>query len=266
VVAGLLLAAAALLASGPARAEPKGGSRRFDFTRDTFAYTNDLYWTYDAAPHDVAAGPPHGASRDPHAPVEFGQRCITVVRTARQFFLAARFSAEGEVLGEADYRARVRAVLAFDPRDTEPAAEPIVFPGFADLRSFSRAYEPLLKEEQGGRAASYLQRGNWRMILPFWRRHRRATADTLLDRLAHGVLPIVRVVNFPVIDVNHALLVFGADAGADEIRFRAYDPNDADHPVSLLFDRANDRFALPRTAYFAGGSVNVYEIFDGPFF
>lgn len=257
VVAALLLAAAGLLDAGRASADP--GTRRFDFAHDTFAYTNDLYWRYDGA--DARAAEPARSG-----PVEFGQRCIGLVRSARQFFRAARFSADADPVSEEEYRARVRAVLRSDPRADAPASAPVLIPGYPDLRSFSRAHERLLKQELGGRIDSYLQRGNWRMILPFFRRGQRSTAETLLERLRRGSLPVVRVVNFPVIDINHALLVFAAEPGPGRIRFLAYDPNDADRPVALDFDRASARFRLSPTAYFAGGSVNVYEIFSGPFF
>jgi hypothetical protein len=258
-LACLALAVAGLLAAARAVAEPAARAlRRFDFARDTFAYANDLYWSYEPQPDGVAARPRSG-------PVEFGQRCVGLVRSARQFFHAARFSA-GRPLSEAEYRERVRAVLASDPRSDAPAAAPIVIPGFADLRGFSRAHERLLKEELGGPAASYLQRGNWRMILPFSRSGQRSTVEALQGRLAGGGLPVVRVVNFPVIDINHALLVFDADSRGGEIRFRAYDPNDVERPVVLVFDRASARFRFPRTPYFAGGPVNLYEIFTGAFF
>jgi hypothetical protein len=247
--ASLALVAAALIASARAGADP--APRSFDFARDTFSFTNDLYWSYDAPPRS--------------GPVEFGQRCVSVVRSVRQFFHGARFTGAGPA-SEAEYRALVRAVLATDPRDEAPAAAPIRIPGFADLRSFSRAHERLLKEELGGSAASYLQRGNWRMILPFSRQDQRATAEALEARLAHGGLPVLRAVNFPVIDINHAVLVFDAEPGVGEIRFRAYDPNDTERPVVLVFDRASGSFRFPHTAYFAGGAVNVYEIFTGPFF
>jgi hypothetical protein len=256
----LLLVVASLLAAGAACGDPNEvAPRGFDFARDTFAYTNDLYWSYEPRPGDAV-------TRVSRAPVEFGQRCISIVRAARQFFHAARFSADAPALSEEEYRERVRAVLGSDPRIEGSAETPTVIPGYPDLRSFSRAHERLLKQELGGRISSYLQRGNWRMILPFTRWHERSTAEALLDHLARGGLPLVRVVNFPVIDINHALLVFDAEPRPGEIRFLAYDPNDVERPVALVFDRASARFRFPRTAYFAGGPVNVYEIFTGVFF
>jgi hypothetical protein len=253
VVAGLLLAAAGLLDSGRACADP--GGRRFDFARDTFAYANDLYWRYDAAAAPARNGP-----------VEFGQRCISLVRSARQFFQTARFSPGAEPLSEAEYRERVRTVLRSNPRVDGPARTPIPTPGYPDLRSFSRAHERLLEQELGGPIGSYLQRGNWRMIPPFSRSEQRSTAEALLSHLARGGLPVVRIVNFPVIDINHALLVSDAEPGPREIRFLAYDPNDVERPVALVFDRASARFRFPRTPYFPGGPVNAYEIFTGVFF
>jgi hypothetical protein len=247
-----------LVSSGCTGAGPVApGGRPFDFARDTFAYTNDLYWSYDG---DA------GATRARAEPVEFGQRCVNVVRAARQFFYAARFTGGTELADEEEYRARVRAVLATDPRAQAAVAAQVAIPGYADLRSFSRAHERLLKQELGSSAESYLQRGNWRMILPFSRRSQRYTADELLAHLARGGLPAVRIVNFPVIDINHSVLVYDAQLGSETIRFEAYDPNDVERPVALVFDRASARFRFPHTAYFGGGPVNVYEIFTGLFF
>jgi hypothetical protein len=62
------------------------------------------------------------------------------------------------------------------------------------------------------------------------------------------------------------VLVFHAEPTPSEIRFHAYDPNDVERPVVLVFDRASASFRFPGTAYFAGGPVNVYEIFTGVFF
>ena len=189
-----------------------------------------------------------------------------MTRATRQFLYAARFAPDAPPVSEAEYRARVRTVLESDPRREGPSAPPVTIPGYSDLRSFSRAFEGILKHETAGVAAAYLQRGNWRMIFPFAPRQQRATARELVDDLARGHPPIVHLVNFPSIDINHSLLVFEAEETPLEIRFLAYDPNDASQPVQLVFDRATATFQLGRTEYFAGGPVKVYEIYDGFFF
>jgi len=155
-------ALAALLCACATPALDGSGGRRFDFSRDTFAYINELYWYYD-----LAAGPRAMATRHRDEPIEYGQRCIVLTRAARLFFRVAHFDRDAPKVSEAEYRERVRAVLASNPRDERPASEPVAIPGYADLRSFSRDHDALLKQEIGGRLAAYLQRGNWRLIFPF---------------------------------------------------------------------------------------------------
>ena len=111
-----------------------------------------------------------------------------------------------------------------------------------------------------------MQRGNWRMILPFTRGGQENVADSLRERAAAGCLPIVHIATFPALTINHALMVFGCAASPEALEFQAYDPNVCDRPVALLFHRKRRRFQFPRTHYFAGGQVNAYEIYRGIFF
>jgi hypothetical protein len=135
--------------------------------------------------------------------------------------------------------------------ETDPRAELLsgtpYDPGFADLRAFSRAHEALLKELMGGFFATYFQRGNWRLVLPFLPSQQRATARELLGQIERGRPPIVHVVTFPRIDINHALLLFEAEETPLGLRFGAYDPNQPGHPVSLVFDRSRAGFLFPQT-------------------
>jgi hypothetical protein len=101
------------------------------------------------------------------------------------------------------------------------------------------------------------------MLFPFTSGQQQRTAASLLEALARGHPPIVHVLNFPIIDVNHALLVLRADATRNGVEFESYDPNQPNRSVPLSFDRARSTFFLGPTPYFAGGSVKVYEIFDG---
>jgi hypothetical protein len=139
----------------------------------------------------------------------------------------------------------------------------VVIPGFANLREFSSHHEELLKNNTRGRWRSYLQRGNWRMIFPFSPEHQRTTAEALLASLAEGHPPIVHVLRFPRITINHTLLIHGARSTATEIHFFAYDPNQPDRTLLLHYDREQATFLFPRTRYFLGGRVSAYEIYDG---
>jgi hypothetical protein len=104
------------------------------------------------------------------------------------------------------------------------------------------------------------------MIFPFTRGHQAATAERLRERLAAGWPPIVHVLRFPKITLNHMIVVYAADETPAEVRFLAYDPNDAERPVVLAYDRVARAFTYPRTPYFPGGPVSAYEIYDGPLY
>jgi len=231
--------------------------RGFDLERDVFDHPNQLYWEYE---FDEKSGEQVGRPRD--EPVEFGQRCMTMARGVRQFHRAARFEPDLPRVSEAEYRALVRRVFATGLREEDPD-ERIAIPGYADLRSFSREHEQLVKSETPGGWRSYVQRGNWRMFFAFFDFQQRATARELLLEIDREELPIVRVVRFPKITVNHALLLYAAEKTATQIRFFAYDPNHLEGPLELVFDRGSASFVLPRRNYFQGGYVKVYEAYHG---
>jgi hypothetical protein len=238
---------------------------RFDPARDVFSYANELIWDYGgddrgAPPEDRRRAGPREEHRN--GPV-FGQRCMEMARQARQFFHGARFDPSLPRVSEEAYASRVERILGMDARRDTPASERITIPGFASLREFSREYETLLKQHSGSRWRSYFQRGNWRMLFPFTRGHQRRTADALVHSIERGRPPIVHVMNFPWIDVNHATLLYRAVATADEIRFEGYDPNTPDMPLELRYEQENARFVLAETPYFAGGPVRTYEIYHG---
>lgn len=230
----------------------------FEFSRDTFAFPNELLWSYE---FDAATGTMRTQKREPEP--EFVLRCFAVTRAVRQFHDCAIFHPGEPRLDAQAYRKLVRRILKCDPRAPPGHHDPIAVPGYSDLREFSSHYESLLKRELGGAWRSYFQRGNWRMVFPFSRRHQDRTAEQMLVSLREGRLPIVHLVRFPRITINHGLLVYNASENGETIRFTAYDPNDAASPVRLDFDRVSRTFYFPANSYFVGGRVNVYEIYRG---
>ncbi len=239
---------------------PPAQPAEFVFDRDTLAFANELFWNYR---FDDLTGEVHRSSHGRE--VTFGNRCNPMARAIRQFHYAARFDPSLPPLAEEETRERVAQVLASDPRRTAPSAERVLFPGYAGLREFSREHEGLLKEQLGGRRESFLQRGNVRMIFPFLPDGQRETASALLASVREGRPAIVRLVRFPSIAINHTVLIYDAEETPREIRFRAFDPNHPEAPTPLLFQRARASFVFPRTAYFAGGPVDAYEIYEGIF-
>ncbi len=253
-----VLAAVALLL-GPTPSRGAGARERgFDFARDVFDFANELVWIYEAAPDGDLATRPRPGALNTH-------RCTAMARGARLFFEHARFEPEAEPLGESGYLERVERLMEIDPRE-RGRVEPVAIPGYANLRDFSRAHPRVVLAGLGGAWRSYLQRGNWRMVFPFAPRQLRATAKELVEDLERGELPIVRLVIFPDRRINHTVLLFGVESDPVRIRFHVYDPNDSLVPTELVFDRASAGFSFPVRDYFAGGEVDVYEVYDGLLF
>ena len=244
----------------------------FDFHRDTFAFANETKWRYSV---DPVTGRQKSTPRVPEP--DYTLHCFAMARSARQFWLHARFEPELPVADEATYLKLIREVVSrrvpatcgrrpdqSNPTDGDcksPAR--VVIPGYTGLREFSAAWEPLLKAGCGGVWRSYFQRGNWRMVLPFTRGHQQAEAARLVSRLHHGALPIVHLLRFPQLTINHTLLLFATHEASEAIEFHAYDPNVPERPVTLKYDRATRTFTLPPLHYFVGGRVDVYEIYRG---
>jgi hypothetical protein len=233
--------------------------RPFDFHGDTFAYANELEWDYRT---DFRTGTTTTSSRDVEP--SYSRHCIVMARTARQFFQFARFEPKAPLADDETYRALVHGVISRSPSETLPERERIVIPGFANLRQFSTVKERLLKAEIGGWAGSYFQLGNWRMVFPFSRGHQEDTAHAMLGEVRTHRPPIVHLVRFPRITINHGVVVYGAKESAGEIRFDVYDPNEPEEPTVLVYDKGSRSFSFPPNRYFGGGPLDVYEIFrDG---
>lgn len=228
--------------------------RSFDFSRDTFAFANELLWEYRL---DPVARRMEFRKREPRP--DYAHRCFVLTRAARQFLYHATFDPMKPVADDGTYRRLIRQVLAGNPR--VPADRPVVIPGFASLREFSRAKEPMLKSTCGGAWRSYVLRSHWRMLFPISRRHQEQTANRLVLEVKNRFSPIIHLVRFPALTINHGMIVFRAAESEQKIEFAAYDPNLPDEPAPLTFDRVTRTFSLPANTYWAGGELNVIEIF-----
>lgn len=232
--------------------------RRFQFDRDTFAFANELVWEYR---RDPATGKTTTLRNEP-AP-SYAHRCFVMVRSARQFFFHARFDPARAVANEPTYRKLIREVVSRSPRQPGPEPDKLVIPGYDGLRSFSQAWAPLLKAECGGAWQSYLLRSHWRMILPMSRGHQRRMARHLCEAFLTRVAPIVHLVRFPQLTINHGIVLFDVAEMGAEIRYGAYDPNVPEHSTELIYDRAKRTFIFPPNHYWNGGRVDVVEVYRG---
>ena len=247
--------ALALLLAGCASPVRPANARSFTFDTDTFAYANDLVWEY----YFDEAGAWKHRRREP--PRDYTHHCFVVARSARQFFEHAKFDPRQPVASADTYRKLIRKVVDTDPSRDLSADRKVTIPGYANLREFSKQQEKLLQEECGGAWQSYLQRGRWRMVFPFSAQREEDEVERWMDSLKLNHPPVVHIVRFPQLTINHALLVYGVDTREDEVRFQVYDPNRPEQPGLLIFDRRKKAFSFPGNDYFIGGKVNVYEVY-----
>ena len=147
----LLLALALLVSPAALRA------RDFDLHRDTFAFSNDTAFQYGVDEQ----GRLHISLRK--KPADFAHRCFVLTRAVLQFHQFARFEPKAPRLSREEYRLRIRQLCRIPVWSSR--TERVVIPGYADLHSFSKAYEGLLKENLGNWLPSYLRVGNWRMTM-----------------------------------------------------------------------------------------------------
>jgi hypothetical protein len=253
----LVLALACCGCAGP-NARDASFARPFVFGEDTFAYRNDLVWVYY---RDAATGKWRHRAREPKP--DYTHHCFPVARSVRQFFQHARFDPSQPVADEAAYRKLVRRVISTSPRRQGREEERVVIPGYRNLFAFSRAHERLLKEECGGAWQSYFQRGHWRMVFPFSGRHQDKMVAQLRESIERNRPPVVHIVRFPSLSINHALVLFEVRETEGEVLFTAYDPYDPHQPAVLTFNKTERQHYYPANDYFVGGKADVYEIYCG---
>lgn len=252
-----LLGLLSLAVGGCASAPRTAVQRPFDFNKDTFAYPNELLWEYgyDTNGHWTGHAP---EKKKEH---QYALHCFVVARSAAQFYKFARFEPELPATDEEAYRKLVKKVVGTYPSHSLPEEKKIVIPGYADLRSFSATHEELLKAECGSAMQSYFQRGHWRMILPFTHSQQEHSAERLVEALRQDGIAVVHLLTFPSLQINHAILLFGAATGDGKIRYDAYDPNDPSRPTVLTFDQRERHFVYPANKYFPGGPLKVYQVY-----
>src|SRR6185436_1093303 len=172
---------------------------------------NQLVWEYRL---DPATGETVTSKREPSP--DYSHHCFVVARAAKQFFSHARFDPVAPK--STNYLPLVERVLARSARSESSEDEKIVIPGYASLREFSREHTRLLQRECGGAWQSYFQRGHWRMIFPFSRRHQERTAAGLIAAIEDHRPQVVHVLRFPSLAINHAMLIYAAERDAEQIR------------------------------------------------
>lgn len=250
------MAAVPITSPAPEKVPASNTGGRFVFERDSFAFANELLWEYH---FDAQAGRMTTVVREPKP--DYTLRCFVLTAATRLFFFHATFNPSQPCLSESEYRMLIRRVLSRSPRRAAALGERILYPGFTGLRSFSAAFEELLKEECGGAWRSYVLRSHWRMVFPISRHNQSKTAVRLRETIARDGTAVVHLVRFPKLTINHGVVLFGSRETLEGVSFDVYDPNDPSKPSVLTYHSKTSTFYFPANAYWAGDELDVIELY-----
>ena len=244
VVSGYWISAPGLGVS--LQAPPPAPAIRFGV--DTFAFANENRTIYRGKP-DL-----------------YPNWCFVMARAVTQFQRFARFDPAAPRLPADEYTARVRRISARAPwHEPLPAGERIVIPGYGGLNEFSRAEERAVKAGLTGRLWSWIHWTNWRVAYPMLRAQQEGVARETVAELQSGRPVQWLITNFPTIELNHTVVVYGyrADEGPF-IDFTVYDPNDPTVPGTIRFDRQARRFWSTRVYNTSVGAIRAFRMYFSP--
>jgi hypothetical protein len=248
-------AALALLVTACASLPPTLSSgadgRRFEIEHDVFAFANLV------------------RAQRPGWNDDFANYCLIMARAAGQFYRFARFAPDRPAATPAEYERLVRQILDRPPWAPPPASEAdrVVIPGYADLRAFSAAHEPLLKAAFPSNVLSMFHVRTWRVGVDFSPEHQEELARELVREVEAGRPAPVMVTNFPHEDLlNHSVLVYAHRPAQQGRDFLAYDPNDPGSPFTLYYDSAARAFWVGLLTYSPAGRVRAFRLYTSPLF
>jgi hypothetical protein len=246
-----------LLGLGEAKAGPSPG---FDFHRDTLSFANWTVFTYEngrIVSHKNQFG--HHYSR----------RCFVMTRTVEQFYKFARFEPKAAPVDDRELTKRIRNVTRRPPwHDPLPAEKRIVIPGYSNLRELSQKKTDLMQGSIGLGWVVYLRPGNVRMFYLHGKNYQAKTHDKLEQALGNGTFFIAYLSDFPILHINHSVLVYKhsrprSSDGSDH--YLVYDPNHPDRPRHLDWLPAKREFSFEKDDEFAGGFTRVFEVYGKAF-
>lgn len=250
VVTALILAGTYWISAPPLdvalRLSPPPPALRFGV--DTFAFANENRTIYRGKP-DL-----------------YPNWCFVMARAVTQFQRFARFEPAAPRVPAAEYTARVRRVTARAPwRAALPPGERVVIPGYASLHEFSRAEERAVKTGLTGRFLSWIHWTNWRVAYPMPRAQQEGVVRETMAELHAGRPVQWLVTNFPVIELNHTVIVYAYRVNHPRlIEFIVYDPNDPGVPGIVQFDVGARRFWSTRLYNTSVGPMRAFRMYFSP--
>ncbi|MGH7311881.1 MAG: hypothetical protein ACREJV_01820 [Candidatus Rokuibacteriota bacterium] len=246
LLALLLTAACAVPRAGslPAGDGARVATTDFAFTRDTFAFRNEI------------------RSRHPDVEDLYANYCFVLARGIRQFFLFARFDPTAPKLTPAAYTERVRELAARPPwHSPPPRDERVVIPGYANLRDFSRAEEAAVKAGLGGPFWTWVHWTNWRVTFPVTPGQQARVAEEIAQELDRGRLVQLLITNLPSWELNHTVVAYAYRRAGAKVALTVWDPNNPDGPGVITFDAAQRRFWATDVYDTEPGPIRVFRMY-----
>jgi hypothetical protein len=245
--------AAIFLAAASAQA---GSADGFDYSRDTLSFANWTVFTYENG---------HIVSHKNQFGHHYSRRCFVMTRAVAQFYKFARFEPSAPKLDEKELHKRIRAVTRKSPwHDPLPPEKRIVIPGYRNLRELSSANTQLMQRNIGVGWVVYLRPGNGRMFYLHGKGYQEKTHRLMEDALARGEFFIAYLSDFPILHINHSVLVYTHDPprsadGTDH--YLVYDPNHPEGPRHLQWFPAKREFNYQKDKEFVGGFTRVFQVY-----
>ncbi len=236
--------------------------RHFNFRQDTFGFSNETVWTYDAQ-GNPSSQRDHSKAKGEH----YSRRCFVVSRGAVQFWKFARFEPKAPPLSEILLAKRIRELAHIDVwKKPLPQEKRIIFPGYANLRAISSAHPKVFQENMGLGWPVYCRLANMPMILPPTRAGQADLYQQILTDLKWGYPTIAWLVDFPKLKINHAVTIYALENRTEkQTIFLVYDPNDHLTPKRLFYDHEQKTFSFQKTFYYKGGELDLRPLYRSPF-
>jgi hypothetical protein len=233
----------------------------FRFGRDTFAFTNNTVFEYKG-------GHAHLRKNDPQEPKRrYTRRCFVMCRTTMQFYKFARFDPHGAPLDDQQLAERIRMVTrraAWDP--PLPQNQRIVFPGYANLHSITKARQPVFQKNIGLGWPTYFRLGNSRMVWNYSHAYQEEMHRNMDAALARHQLFVGYLTTFPSFTINHSVLVYAHKPGHADGRdhYLVFDPNHSDKPRNLAWSPRDRAFYYEKDWDFVGGRIRLFQVYGKP--
>jgi hypothetical protein len=252
-VALIVAISALLLAANSATA---GSAVGFDYKRDTLSFANWTVFTYENG-RIVSHKNQYGH--------HYSRRCFVMTRAVEQFYKFARFEPNAPRVDDRELTKRVRNITRRPPwHDPLPSEKRIVIPGYSNLRQLSQDKTSLLQRNIGLGWVVYLRPGNVRMFYLHDKNYQAKTHELLERALASHEFFIAYLSDFPIMHINHSVLVYKHEQprtadGNDS--YIAYDPNHPDGPRHLKWIEAKREFSFEKDREFPGGFTRVFQVY-----